>query len=209
VPVADPARVAELGDEPSDLGPGPAGDPLQVAPYQTLVGLGEAQVAEAAQLGSDPVVGGGPGRGLEAEGLGPGEEGTDLVQILEPLGIEHDDHPPMIPDSRPPTGTGPVFRLISRWNHAPRSGSCLVGRGYIHPDPSRTRKLLLQRSEINRLIGAVERKGYTLVPLSLYWKRGKAKLEIGLAKGKKEYDKRAVDKERDWQRERGRILKNA
>lgn len=80
---------------------------------------------------------------------------------------------------------------------------------HIHPDPSRTRKLLLQRSEINRLIGAVERKGYTLVPLSLYWKRGKAKLEVGLAKGKKEYDKRAVDKERDWQRERGRILKNA
>ncbi|TVP83457.1 SsrA-binding protein SmpB [Thioalkalivibrio sp.] len=80
---------------------------------------------------------------------------------------------------------------------------------HIHPDPSRTRKLLLQHSEINRLIGAVERKGYTLVPLSLYWKRGKAKLEIGLAKGKKEYDKRAVDKERDWQRERGRILKNA
>ncbi len=80
---------------------------------------------------------------------------------------------------------------------------------HIHPDPSRTRKLLLHGSELSRLIGAVERKGYTLVPLSLYWKRGKAKLEIGLAKGKKEYDKRAVDKERDWQRERGRILKNA
>ncbi|MGM0811703.1 SsrA-binding protein SmpB [Thioalkalivibrio sp.] len=80
---------------------------------------------------------------------------------------------------------------------------------HIQPDPSRTRKLLLQRSEINRLIGAVERKGYTLVPLALYWKRGRAKLEIGLAKGKKEYDKRATDKDRDWQRERARILKNA
>lgn len=80
---------------------------------------------------------------------------------------------------------------------------------HIHPDPTRTRKLLLQRSEINRLIGAVERKGYTLVPLALYWKRGRAKLEIGLAKGKKEYDKRATDKDRDWQRERARILKNA
>jgi len=78
---------------------------------------------------------------------------------------------------------------------------------HIHPDPTRTRKLLLQRSEINRLIGAVERKGYTLVPLALYWKRGKAKLEVGLAKGKKEYDKRATDKDRDWQRERARILK--
>ena len=80
---------------------------------------------------------------------------------------------------------------------------------HIHPDPTRTRKLLLQHSEINRLIGAVERKGYTLVPLALYWKRGRAKLEIGLAKGKKEYDKRATDKDRDWQRERARILKNA
>ncbi len=79
---------------------------------------------------------------------------------------------------------------------------------HIHPDPTRTRKLLLQRSEINRLIGAVERKGYTLVPLALYWKRGRAKLEIGLAKGKKEFDKRATDKDRDWQRERGRILKH-
>ncbi len=78
---------------------------------------------------------------------------------------------------------------------------------HIHPDPTRTRKLLLKRPEINRLIGAVERKGYTLVPLALYWKRGKAKLEVGLAKGKKEYDKRAVDKSRDWERERGRILK--
>ncbi len=80
---------------------------------------------------------------------------------------------------------------------------------HIRPDPTRTRKLLLQRPEINRLIGAVERKGYTLVPLALYWKRGRAKLEIGLAKGKKEYDKRATDKDRDWQRERARILKNA
>ncbi|HSM28239.1 MAG TPA: SsrA-binding protein SmpB [Thioalkalivibrio sp.] len=79
---------------------------------------------------------------------------------------------------------------------------------HIRPDPTRTRKLLLQRPEINRLIGAVERKGYTLVPLALYWKRGRAKLEIGLAKGKKEFDKRATDKDRDWQRERSRILKH-
>jgi len=78
---------------------------------------------------------------------------------------------------------------------------------HIHPDPTRTRKLLLQRREINRLIGAVERKGYTLVPLSLYWKRGRAKLEVGLAKGKKEYDKRATDKDRDWDRQRSRLLK--
>ncbi|WP_018864815.1 SsrA-binding protein SmpB [Thioalkalivibrio sp. ARh3] len=78
---------------------------------------------------------------------------------------------------------------------------------HINPDPSRTRKLLLHRSEINRLIGAVERKGYTLVPMALYWKRGRAKLEIGLAKGKKDFDKRAAKKDKDWQRERARILK--
>ncbi|MGM0553724.1 MAG: SsrA-binding protein SmpB [Pseudomonadota bacterium] len=79
---------------------------------------------------------------------------------------------------------------------------------HISPDPTRTRKLLLHRSEINRLIGAVERRGFTLVPLALYWKRGRAKLEIGLAKGKKEYDKRATKKDKDWERERARILKH-
>lgn len=79
---------------------------------------------------------------------------------------------------------------------------------HIHPDPTRTRKLLLHRRELSRLIGAVERKGYTLVPLSLYWKHGRAKIDIGLAKGKKDYDKRATEKDRDWQRQRGQILKN-
>ncbi len=79
---------------------------------------------------------------------------------------------------------------------------------HISPDPTRTRRLLLHRSEINRLVGAVERRGYTLVPLALYWKRGRAKLEIGLAKGKKAYDKRAAKKEKDWERERARIMKH-
>jgi SsrA-binding protein len=78
---------------------------------------------------------------------------------------------------------------------------------HIRPDPTRTRKLLLNRNELSRLIGAVERKGYTLIPLLLYWKRGRAKLEIGLAKGKKDYDKRATEKDRDWERERGRLLR--
>ena len=78
---------------------------------------------------------------------------------------------------------------------------------HISPDPTRIRKLLLNRSEIDRLIGAVERKGKTLVPLSLYWKKGRAKLEIGLAKGKKQHDKRATQKDRDWQRQKQRILK--
>ena len=79
---------------------------------------------------------------------------------------------------------------------------------HIHPDPTRTRKLLLHRAELDKLVGAVERKGYTVVPLAMYWKRGRAKVEIGLAKGKQSHDKRAVQKERDWQRQKQRLLKS-
>jgi len=79
---------------------------------------------------------------------------------------------------------------------------------HVIPDPIRTRKLLLNRSELNRLVGAVERRGYTLVPLEMYWKNGRAKLRIGLAKGKKEHDKRATEKDRDWQREKSRLMKH-
>lgn len=79
---------------------------------------------------------------------------------------------------------------------------------HVHPDPTRTRKLLLNRGEIDTLIGAVERKGFALVPLSLYWKRGRVKLEIGLARGKREFDKRADEKDRDWQRQKARILRH-
>lgn len=78
---------------------------------------------------------------------------------------------------------------------------------HINPDPQRTRKLLLNRSELNKLLGNVERRGYTVVPLSLYWKNNRVKLEIGLAKGKKQHDKRAAIKERDWQRQKGRLFK--
>ena len=78
---------------------------------------------------------------------------------------------------------------------------------HVTADPVRTRKLLLHRSELQRLIGAVERRGYTLVPLELYWKHGRAKLQLGLAKGKKQHDKRAVEKERDWQRDKARLLR--
>jgi len=80
---------------------------------------------------------------------------------------------------------------------------------HTHTDPVRTRKLLMHRNELDKLIGLVERKGFTLVPLAVYWKKGMAKLEIGLAKGKKLHDKRATDKERDWQRDKQRILKNS
>lgn len=75
------------------------------------------------------------------------------------------------------------------------------------PDPTRTRKLLLNRKELNHLIGSVERQGYTIIPLSLYWKKNSIKLKIALAKGKKEHDKRSTIKEREWQRDRSRILK--
>jgi SsrA-binding protein len=77
----------------------------------------------------------------------------------------------------------------------------------VDTDPTRTRKLLLSRRQLDHLVGAVERRGYTLVPLQLYWKEGRAKLEVGLAKGKKQHDKRATDKDRDWQRDKSRIMK--
>ena len=79
---------------------------------------------------------------------------------------------------------------------------------HIKPDPTRSRKLLLHRPEIDRLVGAVDRKGYALVPLDLHWHKGRAKLAIGLARGKKQHDKRAADKDRDWQRQKARILKH-
>ena len=78
---------------------------------------------------------------------------------------------------------------------------------HIHPNPTRTRKLLLNRAEINKLIGSVERKGYTLIPLSLYWKRGRAKLEVALAKGKQLHDKRDSIKKREVDRETARALR--
>jgi SsrA-binding protein len=78
---------------------------------------------------------------------------------------------------------------------------------HVTADPTRTRKLLLNRAEIDRLVGAVEREGYTIVPLELYWNHGRAKVRIGLAKGKKQHDKRATEKERDWQRDKARVLR--
>jgi len=79
---------------------------------------------------------------------------------------------------------------------------------HINPDPVRTRKLLLHAEETNKLIGKVERAGYTLVPLDLHYTRGRIKLEIGLAKGKKQHDKREAEKDRDWQREKQRLMRN-
>ncbi len=78
---------------------------------------------------------------------------------------------------------------------------------HINPDPVRTRKLLLHAEEISKLIGKVERAGYALVPLDLHFSKGRVKLTIGLARGKKQYDKREAEKDRDWVREKSRIMK--
>jgi SsrA-binding protein len=79
---------------------------------------------------------------------------------------------------------------------------------HVKTDPQRTRKLLLHRHELNRLIGAVERKGFALVPTALYWKHGKVKLEIGVARGKKAHDKRATEKDRDWQKQKAQLMRH-
>ena len=79
---------------------------------------------------------------------------------------------------------------------------------HVRADPTRTRKLLMHREEISRLIGKVERAGYTLTPLNLHYKNGRIKLEIGLAKGKKQHDKRATIRDREWNREQARLVRN-
>lgn len=79
---------------------------------------------------------------------------------------------------------------------------------HVHPDQTRTRKLLMQKKQIATLTGKIERAGYTLIPLDLHWTRGRVKVSVGLAKGKKLHDKRAAIKDRDWQREQGRLLRH-
>ena len=79
---------------------------------------------------------------------------------------------------------------------------------HVVADDRRTRKLLLHKAEIDKLLGAVERKGYTLVPTAMYWKHNRVKVEIGLAKGKQDHDKRATEKDRDWQREKQRTMRS-
>jgi SsrA-binding protein len=78
---------------------------------------------------------------------------------------------------------------------------------HVQAEPDRTRKLLLHADQLRKLVGKVQRSGYTLVPLDLHWTRGRAKLEVGLAKGKKQHDKRADIKAREWKREKGRLLR--
>ena len=97
--------------------------------------------------------------------------------------------------------TGELFLFGAHFSPLPAAST------HISPDPTRTRKLLLHATEISKLIGGVERKGYTLVPLSLYWKNGRAKLKIALAKGKKQHDKRASIRQREWDRDAHRLMK--
>ncbi|MDD9874448.1 MAG: SsrA-binding protein SmpB [Gammaproteobacteria bacterium] len=79
---------------------------------------------------------------------------------------------------------------------------------HVNPEPTRRRKLLLHKKEINKLIGAVERDRYTIAPLSLYWKRGRVKVKIALARGKRQYDKRQTVKQRDWERDKQRLFRS-
>ena len=94
------------------------------------------------------------------------------------------------------------------WLHGAHISPMLSASTHIHPDNIRRRKLLLNRVELNRLVAAVDRKGYTIVPVAMYWKKGRAKLEIALAKGKQQHDKRASAKDQDWAREKSRIFRN-
>jgi len=96
---------------------------------------------------------------------------------------------------------GEIFLIGAHISPLPAASTHLL------PDPTRTRKLLLHAEEIQRLIGSVERAGYALVPLDLHYKEGRVKLTIGLAKGKKQYDKRATEKEKDWRRQQQRLMR--
>jgi len=93
------------------------------------------------------------------------------------------------------------------WLFGAHVSPLLAASSHVQPDPTRSRKLLLHRRQIDSLVGAVERKGRTIVLLAMYWKNGRAKLEVGLARGKKEHDKRADTREREWQREKARVMK--
>jgi SsrA-binding protein len=101
-----------------------------------------------------------------------------------------------------------ILRANEAWLLGAHFSPLTSASTHVNTDPARTRKLLLHRHQIDHLAGSVERRGYTLIPLKLYWKAGRAKLEIGLARGKKQHDKRATEKDRDWQRDKARLLRN-
>jgi SsrA-binding protein len=101
-----------------------------------------------------------------------------------------------------------VIKKGEAWLIGAQFSPLLSASTHVNPEPTRTRKLLLNAKELATLIGKVERAGYTLVPLDLHWTRGRAKLQVGLAKGKKQHDKRADIKERDWNRQKDRIMRS-
>lgn len=101
-----------------------------------------------------------------------------------------------------------IIKYGEAWLLGAQIQPLMTSASHIETDPIRTRKLMLHRKELDKLIGSVERQGYTIVPLSLYWKRNKIKIKIALAKGKKNHDKRETSKNRDWQRDKARIMKS-
>ena len=100
-----------------------------------------------------------------------------------------------------------ILKRQEAWLLAAQIQPLSTASAHTLPDASRTRKLLLSRRELSRLVGLIERQGYTLIPLALYWKRNTIKVKIALAKGKKMHDKRETQKNRDWDRDRSRLLK--
>ncbi len=99
------------------------------------------------------------------------------------------------------------LRQGEAWLYGAHITPLVTASTHVQANPTRDRKLLLHKRELTRLLGATERKGYALVPLDMYWKQGRVKLAIGLARGKKQHDKRDVKKDRDWERQKERILK--
>ena len=93
------------------------------------------------------------------------------------------------------------------WLHGAHIAPLETASTHVTPEPLRDRKLLLRREEISRLIGAVERRGYTLIALDMHWKRSRAKVLLGTARGRKQHDKRVAERDRDWERERARLLR--
>jgi len=100
-----------------------------------------------------------------------------------------------------------IIRRHEAWLLNANIAPLLSASTHVNPEPTRTRKLLLHRREINKLMGWVEQQGYTIVPLRLYWKKNHVKVEVSYVRGKKDYDKRADAKTRDWQRQKARLLR--
>ncbi|NBS94973.1 MAG: SsrA-binding protein SmpB [Betaproteobacteria bacterium] len=100
-----------------------------------------------------------------------------------------------------------IIRAGELWLLGAHISPLISASTHIRPDPVRTRKLLMRGAEIHKLVGKVERAGFTLVPLDLHYLKGRIKLSVGLAKGKKQHDKRASEKDREWQRDRQRLMK--